>query len=262
MNREAILRRFELALVAVFATTLAAAALVSAMRSRRAEAAKRREYLDRLATWQQAARRHAHELRTPLTAARLEVERLGDVALRAGATVSVEPILEELDRLARYTREYASFGAVGEPVLRREPLAHVVDEFISTFGNAWPGLALRLEQSGDAHVCADRDMLRQVLVNLCTNSARAGAGSVAFLISRERARATLDVRDDGGGIPDSLLARIFDPYVTTTRPGEGMGLGLAISRKIMLDHGGDLALAATSPLGTTFRLTFGDAACN
>jgi C4-dicarboxylate-specific signal transduction histidine kinase len=107
-------------------------------------------------------------------------------------------------------------------------------------------------------------MLRQVLVNLCSNSAMAidGEGSVTFAVARRGGRVTLDVIDSGGGIPDTLRASVFDPYVTTRRTGEGMGLGLSISRKIMIDHGGDLQLAATSTSGTAFRLILGDTECS
>jgi two-component system C4-dicarboxylate transport sensor histidine kinase DctB len=101
-------------------------------------------------------------------------------------------------------------------------------------------------------------MLRQVLVNLCSNSARAGADAMRFTIVRNGPRVMLDARDTGSGIPESLRARVFDPYVTTRRIGEGMGLGLSISRKVMLDHGGDLLLLATSNAGTTFRVIFGE----
>ena len=105
-------------------------------------------------------------------------------------------------------------------------------------------------------------MLRQVLVNLCSNSAGAGAQHVAFWIAKNGARVLLDVRDDGTGVPPALRARVFDPYVTTRKIGEGMGLGLSISRKLMLDHGGDLVLLDTSEKGTVFRLTFGEIDCN
>jgi C4-dicarboxylate-specific signal transduction histidine kinase len=64
----------------------------------------------------------------------------------------------------------------------------------------------------------------------------------------------LEVADDGPGIPAAVLPRLFEPYATTRRVGEGMGLGLAISRKILLDHGGDLELARTSAAGSVFRL--------
>jgi histidine kinase len=53
-----------------------------------------------------------------------------------------------------------------------------------------------------------------------------------------------------------MRGRIFEPYTTTRKIGEGMGLGLAICRKILLDHGGDLELVADAGPGATFRLTF------
>jgi len=65
----------------------------------------------------------------------------------------------------------------------------------------------------------------------------------------------IDVSDSGGGIPPSIQLRIFEPYVTTRRIGDGLALGLAISRKILLDHGGDLTLLSSSPAGSTFRLS-------
>src|SRR5436190_2207428 len=166
--------------------------------------------------------------------------------------------------------------AIGRPVLREVSLRTAVEEFCATFADAWPNVTLRCS-GGDATVCADRDMLRQVLVNLCTNSAlamegerasrpptgggqdaRSPHGTITFAISKR----AIDVTDTGGGIAESLRARVFDPYVTTRRTGEGMGLGLAISRKIMLDHGGDLQLASTSNVGTTFRVLFGDKECS
>ena len=64
---------------------------------------------------------------------------------------------------------------------------------------------------------------------------------------------TLDACDDGPGVAPELRARLFEPYVTSSPPGQGMGLGLAISRKILLDHGGDLELRE-SENGAAFRL--------
>ncbi|MBV8517500.1 MAG: hypothetical protein JO197_08880 [Acidobacteria bacterium] len=269
LNRAEMQQRFELTLLALFVAGAAVAATWISLRARKAQARERREYLDRVATLQETARRQAHEIKGPLTAARLELERLGDGVRRGAPQNDVlaagESIAEELERLARFTRGFASFAAIGTPVLRPLSLRAVVEEFCATFGNAWPGLTLQWS-GGDARVCADGDLLRQVLVNLCTNSARAvegnGGGAVTFAIARANAPVALDVSDSGAGIPESLRARIFDPYVTTRRMGEGMGLGLSISRKIMLDHGGDLQLVATSAAGTTFRLVFGDAECS
>lgn len=263
-NRQAMLRRFELALIAVFALAALAAAAVLWLRHRRVQARERRDYLDRVTSLQETARRHAHEIKGPLTAARLELERYADLIAGHASAEEIakaqHSVHEELERLNRYTREFSSFAGLGKPVLRRESLGEMVQEFCTTFANAWPEVALR-DSGGDAIVCADRDMVRQVLVNLCSNSARAGAKAVTFAIVKNGARTLLDVKDDGGGVSESLRARIFDPYVTTRRIGEGMGLGLSISRKVMLDHGGDLELAQTAPGGTTFRVTFGDGTC-
>jgi C4-dicarboxylate-specific signal transduction histidine kinase len=112
-----------------------------------------------------------------------------------------------------------------------------------------------------AMVRADGDMLRQVLVNLSNNSALAiaernrSAGTITLQVVRDGPAFCIEVADNGAGVPPEIRPRLFEPYTTSRGIGEGMGLGLAISKKIMLDHGGDLELAGSSADGTTFRLT-------
>lgn len=259
MNREVVLRRLEITLAGAFAVTLFAATLLWTIRQRRAEERRRREYLDRLASWQEASRRHAHEIKTPLTAARLEVDRLVSAAGSSDeVSRAAESVYEELDRITRFTKEFSSFGALAQPLLRPERFDAIVAEYCAMFENAWPNVALRFDAPQlPVLVDADRDLLRQVLVNLCTNGAHAiaGKGTMTFAIARDGDRVHLDVSDDGAGIPESIRSRIFEPYVTTRQIGHGMGLGLAISRKILLDHGGDLTLVSSAANGTTFRLT-------
>src|SRR6185295_12134820 len=134
------------------------------LRHRGVQERERREYLERVTALQETARRHAHEIKGPLTAARLELERWSDL-VRAGAGEEEvarvqESVAEELDRLARYTREFSSFAGLGRPVLRRESLGEMIQEFCLTFANAWTGLTLR-DGGRDAIVCVDRDMFRQ-----------------------------------------------------------------------------------------------------
>jgi signal transduction histidine kinase len=265
LNRQAMLRRFEVALLIVFIASALLAAAILWLRNRALRRREREEYLQRVTSLQESARRHAHEIKGPLTAARLEVERLADLA-RNGAggedvSAAEASVAEELERLVKFTRTFSTFGGLGTPVLRRESLGQIVDEFCATFRDAWNGLSLH-EDGPDVVACADRDMLRQVLVNLCANSARAGARNLTLRIGREGRHVTMDVCDDGGGVPVSLRSRLFDPYVTTSKAGEGMGLGLSISRKVMLEHGGDLLLVSSSETGTVFRLVFGDDTCN
>jgi len=220
--------------------------------------------LQNLSSWQEAARRHAHELRTPLTGARLELARLNDL-LDEASPEKVEAmrqaargVEEELERLRRLATEFTSFARLPSPRLERLDLTALLTEFVATYHDAWPGVELRLAAAAPAWAAVDRDMLRQVLVNMCDNSARALAGkpgSIGLGVRVGRDTLTVDVADDGPGVDPSIRDRLFEPYATTRRLGEGTGLGLAISKKILLDHGGDLELADTSPRGTTFRLT-------
>jgi len=233
--------------------------------------------LENLSAWQDAARRHAHEMRTPLTAAKLELIRMrsllevGDdpedrLAANAELERLQESVTQEIDRLGLFTQGFTSFARVPQPTLKRQDLGRLVGELTDLFAAAWPELTLRFTApEKPVHVCdvlIDSEMLRQVLVNLCDNSALAlrergrGAGTVAFSITALDEGVALDVEDDGPGVLPEIRGRIFEPYTTSRKIGEGMGLGLAISRKILLDHGGDLELLRTSEAGTVFRLLF------
>jgi two-component system, NtrC family, nitrogen regulation sensor histidine kinase NtrY len=234
-------------------------------RSARAAAQDRRRlrYLEHLSAWQEAARRHAHEMRTPLAAARMDVERFTATVRRQLPELTPDidavrtSLLEELDRLREFTRQFTSFATIPKPRPRPIDVARFVSDFATSFGPAWPGVELIARGDGPAMVSADGDMLRQVLVNLTNNSALAmgeGGGTVTFTV-RAAEQVTVDVTDSGPGVAPEIRNRLFEPYTTTRGIGEGMGLGLAISKKILLDHGGDLDYVPDGA-GATFRLTF------
>lgn len=229
---------------------------------------KRLRSLENLSAWQEAARRHAHEMRTPLTGARLELERLGGM-LGTGegdgaddVHRAIQGVRQELDRLARFTQAFTSFARLPRPSMQEIDLDNLLHEYVTTFAAAWPNLELRHEAGAlgpdPPQVAVDRDMLRQVLVNLCDNASLAleeDTGCMRFGLSLAGDQLLLDVADDGPGVAESVRNRLFEPYTTTRGIGKGMGLGLAICRKILLDHGGDLELFASSPEGATFRLS-------
>ncbi len=227
--------------------------------------------LQNLSAWQESARRHAHEIRTPLTGARLELTRLDGLLAHESLSrpgevrEATRSVLQELERLGRFTREFTSFARVPRPELEVRDLAILVEDFTTTFESAWPNLELcREDASGEAsdirfEAVLDRDMIRRVLVNLCDNSSLAlgdQRGRVTLSLISTDESIYLDVSDNGPGVHEKVRGRLFEPYTTTRRIGQGMGLGLAISKKILLDLGGDLELLATSSAGTTFRMTF------
>lgn len=220
--------------------------------------------LQNLSSWQEAARRHAHEMRTPLTGARLELARVHDLLERSNCEEAeaigqaARGAEQELERLGRFATRFTSFARLPSPRPEQREVAGLVREFAVTYREAWPGLELRVEAEAPAWAMVDRDMLRQVMVNLCDNTARALGGRPGVVTLRVDATGdtlVLEVADTGPGIDESVRYRLFEPYATTRGVGEGMGLGLAISKKILLDHGGDLELVVSSPDGTTFRIS-------
>lgn len=222
---------------------------------------QRLRYLENLSTWQEAARRHAHEIRTPLTAAQLEIDRLArEIEQRHPDDAPMirerrESIRAELDRLSGFTKGFTSFASIAPPKLAPVDLMEFLVEFRETYGEAWP-MKIALENVPSCVVTADRSLTRQVLVNLCSNSALAGSSTLRLSVVSDGPSVKLLAADDGKGVAEEVRERLFQPYTTTRRVGDGMGLGLAISKKVMLDQGGDLELTSSSQKGTTFVLTF------
>ncbi len=222
--------------------------------------------LQHLQSWQEASRRHAHEIRTPLTAAVMEVERLRALLEEPRDTwpdelaVTTASILEELDRLKRFTQGFTSFGKLRQPQMERLDLNAYLDDFQRLFAQGWDNLVLRFQaQAEPVTVDADPEMVRQVIVNLCNNSSLALAkntGDIRFDLTQNGAETQLAVADSGPGVAPDMAEHLFEPYRSSRGFGEGMGLGLAIARKIMLDHGGDMELTRNGPDGATFTLTF------
>jgi PAS domain S-box-containing protein len=108
---------------------------------------------------------------------------------------------------------------------------------------------------------ADRDKVEQILINLLTNAIKFTdpGGRLTVTCDESATEVFVRVRDTGVGIPDDKLTTVFDPFVQVNRqlssPSEGVGLGLAISRDLARGMSGDLAVASTLGVGSTFTLS-------
>ncbi len=216
----------------------------------------------------------AHELNNPLAiamgrAALLE-EKLDDPRLRADA----QRIRDAAERCGRIVRTFLNM-ARSRPA-RRGPvalndLARAAAEMLAyTYRSHGIGLQLALDERLPP-VQADGDQVGQVVLNLLVNAQQAldgaPAGSAAGEGAQVRlrtgvegsgaaARVFLRVSDSGPGVPPALAERIFEPFFTTKPEGMGTGLGLAVSRSLARDHGGDLVLErGPNPGGASFCLS-------
>jgi nitrogen fixation/metabolism regulation signal transduction histidine kinase len=223
-------------------------------------AQERVAYLQRIGAWQEMARRIAHEIKNPLTPIRLAVEQLRekDPGLSPEFTrllrTSVEIVEDEIEGLRRLVTSFSQFAKV--PEVRREPVAlpRLFAEFERAYGHLTDREqdALRVAPAPDVEISADRQLLKQVLVNLVENavlSAReVGRDPVVVEVSAEAGRDAVEIRvdDNGPGVDFERREAVFEPYETTRETGTG--LGLAIAKKVVLDHDGEVAVE-DSPLG-------------
>ena len=214
----------------------------------------------RLAEVGAASNKINHDLRNMLSTARLLSDRLArsdDERTRALAPT----ILNTIDRAARLASDALEYVR-DHPTPRMEAfdLSDLVDEVGVALQEAGedrdPNLLRdwRDEIVGECRVTADRDLLYRVMVNLGRNAFDAGATEVVVRARSRGGLMSIDIADNGPGVPPVVASQLFRPFTTGGR-SSGTGLGLAIARDLVRAHGGDIALMETSDRGSTFRFT-------
>ena len=196
----------------------------------------------------------SHDLRGILTPALMTAERL-QANPDPRVQRSGEMLVQVVDRATDLVRRTLDYARDGPPPLQLAPvaLAPLVSEAAETVRPQ--GATPHLENGIDPTtlVRADRTQLFRVLTNLLRNAAEAGARSVRVSAHHNSPTCSIEFADDGPGLPEPVRADLFRPFAGSTRRG-GTGLGLAIARDLMVAHGGEIELIATSAAGTTFRL--------
>ncbi|MEY4884219.1 MAG: hypothetical protein RIS34_2073 [Pseudomonadota bacterium] len=214
----------------------------------------------RAQAWGEVARRLAHEIKNPLTPIQLSAERLemklsGKVppVEQAILVKSVKTIVDQVDAMKRLVNEFRDYARLPAAELKPVDLNTLVMEVLQLYEheNAKVPVLVELDPASP-RVLGDAHQLRQVLHNLLQNAQDAtesatSAGSEASAITlktqwvESTGRVRLSVLDQGGGFPESILRRAFEPYVTTKV--RGTGLGLAVVKKIADEHGSRVDIA-------------------
>jgi signal transduction histidine kinase len=220
---------------------------------------------ERIAAWQEIARRLAHEIKNPLTPIQMAMDTLrksykkqhpdfAEILEESTATV-----LEEADRLKRIVAEFSDFARMPKPEFNRVDLNDAIRGSLALYKDSTPRVEAKLDPKLP-ELDADKGQMNQVLLNLVENGrdalgAREG-GRVTVTTKRGDApdRLTLMVEDNGPGVPSELKDKVFAPYFTTKHAKGGTGLGLAIVHRIVSDHGGRITISDAPGGGAKFTI--------
>jgi signal transduction histidine kinase len=205
----------------------------------------------------------AHEIRNPITAAKSLVQQMGEDPTSGSNVEFANVALGELDRVERSISHLLRYARDEELRIETLDVADLVDSALETFRDRIEREGVRVERDLQAagFVRGDGEKLRRVVINLIANALDAVAGGVRaptlWISAGENlagSEAWVRVRDNGPGIDDETLRKIFDPFYTTK--DEGTGLGLATSKKLVETHGGTLEVDSEPGVGTEFVVAF------
>jgi PAS domain S-box-containing protein len=223
-------------------------------------------HAEKLATLGQLAAGIVHEINNPLTSISVYGEYLLSKLTRSGAEHAdlkrVERILRSSDRIMSFTRNLLTYARPSkeeaQPILLNEVLHEAVDFCDHIIRDA--GVSVELDYGENRHkVNAVPGQLHQVFVNLITNACNAAPeeGGRVRLSSRLHShdRICVEIQDNGVGIQETELNRVFEPFFSTRRKGTGTGLGLSIVKNIVEEHRGTIEIDSEAGRGTTVLVT-------
>lgn len=232
----------------------------------------------RTSAWADIARRIAHEIKNPLTPIQLSAERL---KRRYGRVITedrevfdqcTDTIIRQVGDIGRMVDEFSSFARMPKPVFETEDVADTVRQAVFMMRIGYPEIDIVDEIPEGRHQASfDRRLISQALTNIIKNATEAiaavpeaerGKGRILVRLNATAPFYSVDVIDNGIGLPKENRHRLLEPYVTTRE--KGTGLGLAIVGKILEEHGGGLGLYDAPAdeeghqRGAHFRLSFKD----
>lgn len=199
-----------------------------------------------------------HEINNPLHYAKQALYVLRRMARsmseeqRAGVTEIVQDVEGGIDRVARIISDLRGFSSMSPESSEHFRLKPTVEATLRFFSESWEnGVRLDVDIPDEIEIVGQRNHVLQVLINLIQNSLDAVLAKkfprgekpvVSIRASQDQDRVFIRIRDNGSGIDPEIASRIFDPFFTTKDVGEGMGLGLAISHRIIMEHHGRITV--------------------
>jgi hypothetical protein len=214
---------------------------------------------DRFAAVGELATGLAHEIKNPLAGLSGALELLAeDLATQPRHAEVVTEMQHQVQRLTHTMESLLSFARPPKARLRSTEVNETLEKVLFLIRQQCRGTHVEVLEELSAElppVLADPAQLEQVFLNLCLNAVQALGGTGALTVRSRlgEGHVLVEIADDGPGIPGDLRGSVFKPFFTTKR--EGNGLGLAISARIVAEHGGHIGYRCPPEGGTTFTIT-------
>lgn len=218
----------------------------------------------RLATVGELAASIAHELNNPLATISLRLETLGiQLGGDAEKTRAVEIVADEVDRMGKLVSNLLQFSRRTHQQISTIDVREEINNSLELIEYHLRSHKIEVVRDFDASVPtvqADRQQLRQVVLNLLTNASDAmiDGGRILTRVTPalNNGAVRIEFIDSGPGIPKENLEKIWDPFFTTKPEGKGTGLGLAICRRVIEEHHGSISIDSHPGEGTTVIILF------
>ncbi len=216
---------------------------------------------ERLATIGRMSAKVAHEIRNPLSSISLNTELLEEEIAGYGGVDSKEAksllksIARELDRLTEITDDYLRFAKLPAPRLKERSLNRVISDLLSMLEVEMEERGVKIHRDLAPNlpkVKVDQRQLRRALLNVLKNSLEAmpGGGGIRVSTEADSDRVLVSISDEGTGIDEDHIDKIFAPFFSTKEMGTGLGLPLA--QQIVAEHGGEITCSSEMGKGASF----------
>ncbi len=219
---------------------------------------------ERESAWREMAKQVAHEIKNPLTPMKLSIQHLQRLAkddsenLNERIERTTKTLIEQIETLTKIADEFSSFAKMPKANEEKINLIPIIETTIDLFNEENVLITFNTTNASEINIVADKDEISRVFNNLIKNSIQAipenVQGQIEVNISQNESTILIEIKDNGSGISEELNDKIFVPNFTTK--STGMGLGLAMVKKIIENADGEIWFETKQNLGTSFFIEF------
>lgn len=198
----------------------------------------------------------AHEIKNPLNSIYLSFNTLEKYCTKdKDALFYRDAIKGEIKRISAILQDYSDLSKDIRPEIKDLNIKEFINEFRLIMEEEFKtrNIDFRMEEQGKESVRTDKNLLKQILLNLIKNALEADATEIIVHIAAIEKRFTVEINDNGKGIDEKIKPSIFKPYISSKT--KGMGLGLHITRRLVQALNGEIELVSHAPGNTIFRIT-------